>query len=115
MASVAKFKLNEAPRLLAHCSRSQKNAGSHIHQYRSAMNFNMAKDRHQGVGDYQFVKDTINKDDVKLYKRDDVKVVCSWAVTMPRELCHEEVGVDGEEFYVPNDSRECEEFFQHAY
>ena len=60
MASVAKFKLNEAPRLLAHCSRSQKNAGSHIHQYRSAMNFNMAKDRHQGVGDYQFVKDTIN-------------------------------------------------------
>lgn len=115
MASVAKFKLNEAPRLLAHCSRSQKNAGSHIHQYRSAMNFNMAKDRHQGVGDYQFVKNTINKDDVKLYKRDDVKVVCSWAVTMPRELCHEEVGVDGEEFYVPNDSRECEEFFQHAY
>ena len=115
MASVAKFKLNEAPRLLAHCSRSQKNAGSHIHQYRSAMNFKMAKDRHQGVGDYQFVKDTINKDDVKLYKRDDVKVVCSWAVTMPRELCHEEVGVDGEEFYVPNDSRECEEFFQHAY
>ena len=34
---------------------------------------------------------------------------------MPRELCHEEVGVDGEGFYVPTGSRECEGFFQHAY
>lgn len=115
MASVAKFKLNEAPRLLAHCSRSQKNSGAHIHQYRTQMNFNMADDRHQGVEDYQFVKNKISQDDVKLYKRDDVKVVCSWAVTMPRELCHEEVGPDGEEFYVPNDQEECKEFFQHAY
>ena len=35
MASVAKFKLNEAPRLLTHCSRTQKTPGSHIHQERT--------------------------------------------------------------------------------
>ena len=42
MASVAKFKLNEAPRLLTHCSRTQKTPGSHIHQERTCLNFNMA-------------------------------------------------------------------------
>ena len=49
MASVAKFKLNEAPRLLTHCSRTQKTPGSHIHQERTCLNFNMAAGRHEGV------------------------------------------------------------------
>lgn len=115
MASVAKFKMNEAPRLLAHCSRSQKNSGSHIHRDRTQMNFNMADDRHQGVDDYQFVKDRVHQDGVRMLNRGDVKTVCSWAITMPRELCHEEVGFDGEEYYAPNDPEECKEFFQHAY
>lgn len=115
MASVAKFKMNEAPRLLAHCSRSQKNSGSHIHKDRSQMNFNMANDRHCGIDDYQFVKNRVHQDGVRMLKRDDVKAVCSWAITMPRELCHEEVGVDGEEYYAPNDPKECKEFFQYAY
>ena len=56
MASVAKFKLNEAPRLLTHCSRTQKTPGSHIHQERTCLNFNMAAGRHEGVSDYEFVK-----------------------------------------------------------
>lgn len=115
MASVAKFKINEAPRLLAHCSRTQKNHGSHIHDYRTELNFNLAKDLHNDESDYEFVKNKIKQPDVKMMKRDDVKVVCDWAVTMPRELCHEVVDHNGEEYYVPNDDEECKEFFQHAY
>lgn len=115
MASVAKFKLNEAPRLLAHCSRSQKSHGEHIHADRTQMNFNMANGRHEGVDDYAFAKQRIHDDNVHMLKRDDVKAVCSWAITMPRSLCHEEVGFDGEEFYEANDPQQCREFFQYAY
>ena len=49
MASVAKFRMNEAPRLLAHCSRTQKNSGSHIHKDRTELNFNMAYGQHTGL------------------------------------------------------------------
>lgn len=115
MASVAKFRMNEAPRLLAHCSRTQKNSGSHIHKARTELNFNMAYDQHTGLSDYDFVKDRTHQDNVKMMKRDDVKAVCSWAVTMPRELCHEVVDTDGESYYVPNDMDECRDFFQYAY
>lgn len=115
MASVAKFKENEAPRLLSHCSRTQKNPGSHIHQERTCLNFNMAEGRHEGMSDYEFVKDRIHQDGVRMLKRDDVKTVCSWAITLPRELCHEAVGADGEEYYAPDSEEECHEFFQHAY
>ena len=52
MASVAKFRMNEAPRLLAHCSRTQKNSGSHIHKDRTELNFNMAYGQHTGLSDY---------------------------------------------------------------
>lgn len=115
MASVAKFRLNEAPRLLTHCSRTQKTPGSHIHKERTCLNFNMAEGRHQGFSDYEFVKNRIHQDGVKMLNREDVKAVCSWAITMPRELCHEEIDSEGETFYVPNEQEECEEFFHHAY
>lgn len=115
MASVAKFRLNEAPRLLSHCSRSQKSVGTHIHKYRTELNFNMAQGLHEGQTDYEFVKNRIHQPDITMMKRDDVKVVCDWAITMPRELCHEVVDHEGEEYFVPNDMEECREFFQHAY
>lgn len=115
MASVAKFKMKEAPRLLAHCSRTQKNIGTHIHQDRTNLNFNMADGRHEGISDYDFVKNKVNQDNVKMLQRSDVKAVCSWVVTIPRELCHAEIGPDGEEFYAPNNDKECHEFFQHTY
>ena len=115
MASVAKFKIKEAPRLLAHCSRTQKNIGTHIHQDRTNLNFNMADGRHEGISDYDFVKNKVNQNNVKMLQRSDVKAVCSWVVTIPRELCHAEIGPDGEEFYAPNNDKECHEFFQHTY
>lgn len=115
MASVAKFKLNDAPRLLSHCSRSQKMHGEHIHAERTQMNFNMANGRHEGMTDYEFAKSRVREDGIRMLNREDVKAVCSWAVTMPRSLCHEEVGPDGESFYEANDPQQCREFFQHAY
>lgn len=115
MASVAKFKLNDTPRLLSHCSRTQKNQGSHIHKERTNLNFNLAEEKHPECSDYQFVKKTISQDNVKMLKRDDVNAVCSWAITLPKELCHEVTDSDGNEYFVPNDDIECKDFFQNAY
>lgn len=115
MASVAKFRLNDAPRLLSHCSRTQKNHGSHIDDERTPLNFNMAAEKHPGMSDYQFAKNRVHDKNVKMLNRDDVKAVCSWAVTLPRELCHEVIEGNGDEYYEPNDIDECREFFMHAY
>ncbi len=115
MASVEKFKLKDAPRLLSHCNRSQKNQGSHIDKSRSYLNFDLAAGRHPGQTDYQFTKSRINRDDVYMMKRNDVKAVCSWAISLPEELCHEEKRDDGSAYYVPNNEQECKEFFQYAY
>lgn len=68
MASVAKFRMNEAPRLLAHCSRTQKNSGSHIHKDRTELNFNMAYGQHTGLSDYDFVKERTHQDKTTLFK-----------------------------------------------
>lgn len=115
MASVAKFRLTDTPRLLAHCSRTQKNQGSHIDKNRTSLNFNMAEGLHPEDTDYHYVKNRVNRDDVKMMKRDDVKAACSWAVTIPKELCHEVTNDEGESYFEPNDSDECREFFQASY
>lgn len=115
MASVEKFKLKDAPRLLSHCNRTQKNQGSHIDKNRSYLNFDLASGRHPGQTDYQFAKSRVNRDDVTMMKRNDVKAVCSWAISLPEELCHEELRDDGSGFFVPNNERECRDFFQYAY
>lgn len=115
MANVQKFRLKDSPRLLSHCARTMKVPGSHIHQERTVMNFNLAAGLHDDMSDYEFTKARINQPNVKRLNRDDVKDVCSWAITMPRELCHESVTTDGEELWEPNDDRECKEFFRYAY
>lgn len=114
MASVAKFRLVDAPRLLSHCNRTQRNPGQHIHKERTPLNFNLA-DGHGSLTDYQFARGRVYDKNVKMMKRDDVKAVCSWAVTYPKEMCHQEIGPDNEEYYAPNDPDECREFFTHAY
>ena len=115
MASVEKFKMNEAPRLLSHCSRTQRSPGEHIHKDRTYLNFNEADGRHPGQTDYEFVKSRTHDENVRMLKRDDVKAVCSWVVTLPRSLCHEAVDEQGNEYYTPNDMKECRNFFDAAY
>lgn len=115
MASVEKFRLKDAPRLLSHCNRTQKNQGSHIDKNRSELNFDLAAGRHPGQTDYQFTKSRVNRDDITMMKREDVKAVCSWAISLPEELCHEEMQDDGTSFFAPNNEDECHDFFQYAY
>lgn len=116
MANVAKFTMKESARVIAHCSRNMKQLGSHIDIKRSEQNFNMAEGLHEGKSDYEFLKDKNFNGDAKRFNRDDVKDLCSWAVTMPLELCHEVFDENGESsHWEANDPEECREFFQHAY
>lgn len=115
MANVEKYKLSDAPRLLSHCSREMQNKGEHIHQELTQNNFNLAEGLHEGMTDYEYAKHRIHQDGVRRLNRDDVKDVCSWVITMPRELCHEAVTKSGEEYFEPNSPEECQEFFKNAY
>lgn len=102
MANVEKFVLNETGRLLSHCARTQKNPGSHIDEARTCLNYNLASGLHDEYTDYQFLKHRIHEPGVRLLNRSDVKVACSWCVTIPKDLLDEE----------PERTRE---FFEKAY
>lgn len=115
MANVKKFTMKDTPRLLSHCSRTQQSPGTHIHKDRTDLNYNVAEGLHAGMTDYQFVKARIHQEGVHMMKRDDVKVVCNWAVQYPHDLCHEEYDEEGEPYYVPNDEEDCHKFFQNVY
>lgn len=115
MASVAKFKLSDTHRLLSHCNRTQEKLGAHIDAGRTSLNFNLASRQSPEKSDYQFTKDRLHQDDVRMLNRKDVNAVCSWAVTFPKDLCHEAVGTNGESYFTPNDQDECRDFFQHTF
>ena len=115
MANVEKYKLADAPRLLSHCAREMSTLGEHIHQERTPLNFNMAEGKHEGMTDYEYAKSRTRGKDIRRLNRSDVKDVCSWVVTMPRDLCHEAVDSDGNEYYQPNNQQECKDFFKYAY
>lgn len=90
MANVEKFVLSEAGRLLSHCSRTQKNLGEHIDSSRTSQNYNLADGLHNEYTDYQFLKHRIYGPGVRMLNRANVKVACSWAVTIPKDLLDEE-------------------------
>lgn len=115
MASVEKYKFKDSPRLLSHCNRTQKNQGAHIDKERTYLNFDLNQGMHPGQTDYQFAKARIYDENVKMMKREDVKSVCSWIVTLPDDLCHHIYDDKGTDYFTPNDSDECRDFFQNAY
>lgn len=115
MASVAKFTLQDSPRLLAHCNRTLKRLGEHIDAGRTQDNYNLCHRTAQKKTDYQFAKSRVKADNVRMLDRDNVNALCSWVVTLPKDMCHESVGKNGEDCYAPNDPEESRRFFQCAY
>lgn len=115
MASVAKFKQADTPRLFTHCNRTQKNQGTHIDKNRTDLNYNLADRGAPEMTDYQYMKARLHQDNVKMLNRKDVNAVCSWVITYPKDMCHEVTDRNGEAHYEPNNQVECRQFFGYAY
>lgn len=88
MAHVAKFTTASTGHLSAHFERRKGDDGQYIKfgnqnidLSKSGMNYNLAPNRKQGR--VEFIRQRLKE--VRCQKRDDVKVMCSWVITMPKE------------------------------
>ena len=94
MANFDKHDLKTAQRILRHNSRSVKNPSNvDIRPELSYKNyslipphFDFSKGDIRFMSDYEYLQKTINRPDIYKYKRDDVKVLCSWIVQTPKGL-----------------------------
>ena len=91
MAHYAKYTKGSAGSLTRHYERAKNSRGEYIKfgnegidTSRTHLNYNLAP--HQ-QGQLDFIKDRLN--DVYCLKRDDVKVMCSWVVTVPKTVPEE--------------------------
>lgn len=83
MANCAKWTRNAMPNIFAHCDRTQKNNhNDKIDPARSCLNYNLAPNP-QG-NQNEILKNRLEQ--VKVLKRKDVNVVCSWVVTLPKDF-----------------------------
>ena len=87
MANVQKFTRATTGHLCAHYERAKDKDGEYIRfgnqnidTEKTPLNYNLAPD-HEG-GQVKFIQQRISE--VKCLKRDDVKVMCSWVVTLPQ-------------------------------
>ena len=81
MAHVEKYLKNQLGNMLAHYERSRHGANEHIDAERTCNNYNLAPDRGP-------LLDWVHKrlEGVKVQQRDDVKYMCDWIVTVPKDL-----------------------------
>lgn len=87
MAHVAKYTRGSVGGLTSHFERRQKENGEYyefnnqdIDVSRTHLNYNLAENRDQR----EFIKNRLSE--VKCLNREDVKVMCSWVVTAPKDL-----------------------------
>lgn len=87
MAHFAKYAAAAAGHLLKHYERGKDAKGDYIKfgnknidLTRTSENYNLAPDRKGGQ--QAFIKQRLSE--VKLQKRDDVKILCDWVVTLPK-------------------------------
>lgn len=92
MANVQKYAASAIGHLAAHYERHRDAAGEYvkfgnqnIDQERTHLNYNLAPDRPDGQ--VSFIRQRCGE--VRCMKRDDVKILCSWVVTAPRDLPQE--------------------------
>lgn len=85
MAHVAKFTRGAMGHMLSHYDRS-KTPGDNIDTSRTALNYNLAAEQ-QPLSQLDFIHQRLQN--VKLQNRKDVKVLCDWVVTAPKDLPQE--------------------------
>lgn len=83
MASVEKFTESAVVNQIRHCNRTIKNNSNHdIDARRSHLNYSLTPERK--VSDYEYYQQ--RKQELYCYNRKDVKTMCGWIITAPKEL-----------------------------
>lgn len=85
MAHIAKFSRGAMGHMLSHYDRS-KTPGDNIDTSKTHLNYNLAAE-HQPQSQINYIHQRLNS--VKLHNRKDVKVLCDWVVTAPKDLPQE--------------------------
>lgn len=81
MAHAAKYLKNQIGNMLSHYERSRNGTNEHIDVERTCNNYNLAPERGP-------LLDWVHRrlEGVKVQQRDDVKYMCDWIVTVPKDL-----------------------------
>ena len=83
MASVSKFTDKAVPNQLRHCNRTIKNnSNTDIDPTRTHLNYSLTP--HRGMSEFDYYKK--RKNELYCYNRSDVKTMCGWVITAPKEL-----------------------------
>lgn len=85
MAHMQKSTKVNSVNLVRHFERNetiQEYSNKNIDHTRTHLNYNLAPERE--ISQYEFIKQRCSE--VKCLKRDDVKVMCTWVVTLPKDI-----------------------------
>ena len=86
MASVAKYSQSACGIMCKHFARENENySNEEINKELTELNYNLGPERQ--ISDIEFIQE--RKEEVHCLNRDDVKVMCSWVVTKPKDLPRE--------------------------
>lgn len=85
MANVKKFTMNQTGKMFGHYDRTAENGKEHIDWSRTHLNYNLAPDAESKQIDILHKR----LSEVKVQKRADVNVFCTWVITMPKTLPEE--------------------------
>ena len=85
MANCQKYARSSLGNMFAHYDRSAENGKEHIDWSRTHLNYNLAPN----LDDDQWSIFEKRLSEVKVQKRKDLKVLCTWVVTMPKSLPEE--------------------------
>lgn len=82
MASIKKFTEKAVVNQIRHIERTiKKNSNSDIDPQKNGLNYRLIS---RSISSYDYFKE--RKKDLYCYKREDLKVLCGWVVTAPKEL-----------------------------
>lgn len=82
MASIKKFNEKAVVNQIRHIERTiKKNSNSDIDPQKNYLNYRLLT---RNVSSYDYFKE--RKKELYCYKREDIKVLCGWVVTAPKEL-----------------------------
>ena len=112
MAHYAKYTAAASGHMLSHYDRSKENLGGNIDWERTEQNYNLGPER--DMTQIEFLRQRLSE--VKVQKRDDVKVFCDWVVTLPRkEIEADDYEYSEEMIEVKYSDEQTRDFFKEVY
>lgn len=96
MAHVEKYTAGAMGHMLNHYDRSKEKLPENVDPERTHLNYNLAADQQQ-LGQAEFIRKRCSE--VRVQKRKDVNVLCSWVVTAPKDFNPNDYKIFFEETY----------------